>query len=100
MDNRQTSTAISKAIVEYYSLEINERMPSVIVPREDPNLVCCVMDRVKGGRFLTNVVYGKGEYFNQNVGVIEQTMRRSTVFKELPGKNEESPKFSYIGSRK
>lgn len=100
MDNRQISTAISKAIIEYYSLEINEKMPPVIIPREDPNLVCCVMDRVQGGRFLTNVVYGKGEYFNQNVSVIEQTMRRSTIFKELPGQNEESPKFSYIGSRK
>lgn len=100
MDDKQKTATISKAIIEYYSLEINEKMPSVIIPREDPNLVCCVMDKLHEGQFRKNVVYGKGEYFNNNVDTIEQALHRSTLFKELLKQDDGFASFSYIGGRR
>lgn len=93
------SSSIPSAVVEYYKLEINDKMPTVIAPYDDPDLVCCVMDRIRSGSFNRNVVYGRGPYFISNLDVFIEALRKSTVFKEVPSKDGKHPGFRYVGKR-
>lgn len=91
--------AIINAVLEYYKLEINCPMPSVISPIEDPDLVCCVMDRVKEGKFYTHVLYGKGQYYSASVNHVINALKKSRIFKELTPSGDTLPKFKYVGSK-
>ena len=97
MNNNQL---IIKAIMEYYQKEINGRMPNTISPYEDPDLVCCVVDKINKGTFNLNVVYGKGQQFSSNVESIISALRWSSNFKEISTTDAEKPIFTYVNRRK
>lgn len=97
MNNNQL---IIKTIMEYYQKEINGRMPYTISPYEDPDLVCCVVDKINKGTFNLNVVYGKGQQFSSNVESIISALRWSSNFKETSTTDDKYPIFTYVNRRK
>lgn len=97
MAQKQTSKIVN-AVIEYYLLEYGA-MATLISPSKDADLVCNVADRVYKGTFRRNVVYGKGEYFHQHLGEIEDALKRSSLFKDIPNKEGDSPSFRYVGGK-
>lgn len=94
MNDKQT--LITSSVIDYYLWQ-HGKMPTLIKPQEDPDMVCCVMDKVREGSFRGNVVYGRGEYFKKSLPVVESSMKNSNNFREVPPLDSPSPVFRYVG---
>ena len=96
MSKSAQELVIATTIVEYYKWQ-HGKMPTLIKPQEDPDMVCGVMDKVIEGSFRGNVVYGRGEYFKKSLPTIENSMRNNSNFREVPPLGSPSPVFRYVG---
>lgn len=96
MNDKQT--LITNCVIDYYLWQYG-KMPASINPHEDADMVCCVMDKLSEGRFRTNVVYGKGEYFQKNVAFVVNALKSSKLFKETTPSNSPQPTFTYTGRK-
>lgn len=94
MNDKQT--LITSCVIDYYLWQYG-KMPTLIKPQEDPDMVCCVTDKIREGSFRGNVVYGRGEYFKKSLPAIESAMRSNNNFREIPPLDSPSPVFRYIG---
>lgn len=96
MNDKQT--LIINCVIDYYLWQYG-KMPASINPYEDADMVCCVMDKLSEGRFRTNVVYGKGGYFQKNVDFVANALKSSKLFKETTLSDFPQPIFKYTGRK-
>lgn len=87
---------IINTIIDYYLWQ-QGKMPVIISPYEDADMVCCVTDKLIEGTFKPNVVYGRGEYFRKNIKVITDALKKSKYFKEVGTQESATPIFKYVG---
>lgn len=97
MNDKQT--LITNCVIDYYLWQYG-KMPASINPHEDADMVCCVMDKLSEGGFRTNVVYGKGEYFQKNIAFVINALKSSKLFKETTPPDSPQPIFTYTGRKK